>query len=60
MRRSHAVAVPLVLALAAALPAAAKDKKAPATLRYAHSYADAWAEAKDRNCIIFVTVHGDT
>jgi hypothetical protein len=59
MRRPLAVCVPLV-ALAAALPAVAKEKKGAPTLRYARSYADAFAEAKDRNCVIFATFHGDT
>ena len=35
-----------------------KDKKGP-HLRYAHSYAEAWTEAKARNALIFVTFHKD-
>jgi len=58
-RRSLALGVPVVLALAAALPAGAKEKEPP-RLRYAHSYAEAWGEAKDRNCVIVATFHGDT
>ena len=45
-------------------PAAAKteDKDAAKSgphLRLAHSYAEAMAEAKDRGCVIFATVHED-
>jgi hypothetical protein len=61
MRRSLAFGVPLALAFAfsAALPARAKEK-APPRLRYAHSYAEAFEEAKDRSCVIVATFHGDT
>ena len=41
------------------LRAGAKEKEPP-RLRYAHSYAEAWGEAKDRNCVIVATFHGDT
>jgi hypothetical protein len=60
MRRSIAFGLPVAVALALALPAGAKEKKGAATLRYAHSYAEAWQEATDRNCVIFATFHGDT
>jgi hypothetical protein len=60
MRLSHAVAGSLALVVAASVPVAAKDKKGAALLRYAHSYADAFAEAKDRNCVVVATFHGDT
>ena len=61
MRRSLAFGVPIALSLAfaVALPVRAKDK-VPPRLRYAHSYAEAWAEAKDRSCVIVATFHGDT
>ena len=39
--------------------AKAKDAPAGATLRYAKTYADAVAEAKDRGCVAFLTFHGD-
>lgn len=29
------------------------------SLNYAHSYSAALAEAKDRNCVIFVAIHID-
>ncbi len=45
----------------ASVPAVAKtDAPKPAgTLRCAHSYAEALAEAKDRGCIVFATFHED-
>ena len=64
-RISRAGAVVLALAAAAfAVPAAAKtDPKAAAKpaghLRWAHSYAAALAEAKDRGCVLFATFHED-
>jgi hypothetical protein len=63
MRKTLAFAFPLLAAVAAAVavPAAAKEKKkGAATLRYARSYAEAIAEAKDRNCVVFATFHSDT
>jgi hypothetical protein len=49
-----------LLALAAALPASAKDEKKKTTpLRYAHAYATALEEAKDRGCVIFANFHID-
>jgi hypothetical protein len=35
-----------------------KDKKGP-HLRYSHSFAEAWTEAKARNTLLFVTFHKD-
>ena len=62
VRRIAAVALGLAVA-AFAVPAAAKtDPKAskPAGhLRWAHSYAAAMAEAKDRGCVVFATFHED-
>jgi hypothetical protein len=41
-------------------PASAKtEAKAPTTLRCAHSYVGAMAEAKDRGCVVFATFHAD-
>jgi hypothetical protein len=37
---------------------AAKEKE-PAALRWAHSWADAVGQARDRNAIIFATFHKD-
>ena len=28
-------------------------------LRYAHSYAEAMSEAKERGCVVFATIHED-
>ncbi len=36
-----------------------KDDKRGPHLRYATSYAEAWAEAKARNTLIYATVHKD-
>lgn len=36
----------------------AKQPEGP-HLRYAHSYAEAMAEAKERGCVIFATFHKD-
>jgi hypothetical protein len=56
-------AVVALTALALAGPVAAKtdpkDKKPVAQLRWAHSYAAAMAEAKDRGCVVFATFHED-
>lgn len=65
-----ALSIPRLAALATVLgvfafsvPAAAKPdlkKKEPVgTLRWAHSYAAAMAEAKDRGCVVFATFHAD-
>jgi hypothetical protein len=49
-----------LLAAAAALPASAKeDKKKGTPLRYAHAYATAMEEAKDRGCVVFANFHID-
>ncbi len=44
----------------AALTASAKTepKKGP-PLRYAHDYAQAIQEAKERNCVLFVSLHAE-
>jgi len=58
------------LAVLAALPALAKSetkagapaagsKKEPAQPRWAHTYAAALEEAKERNCVIFATFHSE-
>ena len=59
-------------ALAAALlsvgafsgPAAAKTEEKPKAaegphVRYAHSFAEAMAEARERGCVVFATFHED-
>jgi hypothetical protein len=50
-----------VAATAGALPASAKTdpKKDAAHVRWAHTYAGAIAEAKERNCVLFVTIHAE-
>lgn len=55
-----------VVALAAllAVPAVAADskdkkKKDGPVLRWAKAYESAVAEAKERNCVIFVTIHAE-
>jgi hypothetical protein len=48
-----AVAVPF------AVSARAAKEKEPVALRYAHSWADAVGQARDRNAIIFATFHKD-
>ena len=53
------------LTVLAALPASAKTdpkagpKKEPAHPRWAHTYAAALEEAKDRGCVTFVTLHAE-
>jgi hypothetical protein len=37
----------------------AKEAYAGPRLRWAHSYAEALAEARDRGCVVFATFHGD-
>lgn len=58
-----AALVTVLGAFAFSVPAAAKpdpkDKKPVGTLRWAHSYAAAMAEAKDRGCVVFATFHAD-
>ena len=49
-----------VVAALATVPAFAGDKKKDKTpLRWAHTYAGALAEAKERNCVLFVTIHAE-
>ena len=51
-----------VAVIALALPWAgsvAAKEKAPPARRYAHSWADAVGQARDRNAIIFATFHKD-
>ena len=45
-------------------PAAAKTEEKPkavegAHVRYAHSFAEAMAEARERGCVVFATFHED-
>ena len=56
--KRYAVAAALAFALPFAGSAVAKDKEGP-TLRYAHTYAEAVTEARDRNALIFATFHKD-
>ena len=56
--KRFAVAAALAVALPWAGSAQAKDKEGPA-LRWAHTWAEAVAQAKDRNAIIFATFHKD-
>jgi hypothetical protein len=49
-----------LLVAVAALPAAAKDAPKKTTpLRYAHAYATALEEAKERGCVVFANFHID-
>ena len=58
---SKGAAALLVVALAssAAAKTDAKDSNAGPHVRYAHSYAEAMAEAKERGCVVFATFHED-
>jgi hypothetical protein len=56
--RRFTTAAALALALPWAGSVAAKEKAAPA-LRYAHSWAEAVNQARDRNAILFATFHKD-
>jgi hypothetical protein len=52
----------VALAALAVVPANAadsKDKKKGPLLRWAHTYEQAAAEAKERNCVIYVTIHAE-
>ncbi len=51
----------VALAALVAVPAIAdtKDKKKGPILRWAHTYEQAAAEAKERNCVIYVTIHAE-
>jgi hypothetical protein len=61
MRRNTSWLVGFALTLLAGVASAKNDPKPkkPPVLRVAHTYADAMAEAKDRNCIVFATFHAD-
>ena len=61
MKRSLAAAGVALLAAAAALPASAKTdaKKVAPHLDWAHTYAQALEEARERGCVIFATFHID-
>jgi hypothetical protein len=61
LTRSGIAALAAAGGLALALPASAKTdpKKDEARLRWAHTYAAAAEEAKERNCVIFATMHID-
>ena len=45
------------LAVVPANAADSKDKKKGPILRWAHTYEQAAAESKERNCVIYVTIH---
>ena len=57
MKRWTAAAA-IALALPWAGSVAAKEKEAPA-LRWAHTWAEAVEQARDRNAVIFATFHKD-
>ncbi len=60
MKSTFAVLGALAFAGVAALPAAAKtDAKKGPPLRYQHSYPAAIQEAKERNCVLFVSIHAE-
>lgn len=67
MKKFLAVAGLSALAFLVALPALAKSeaksaaggKKEPAQPRWAHTYAAAIEEARERNCVIFATFHSE-
>lgn len=54
-----AVGALLALASVPAVAAGEKDKKKGPVLRWARSYEAAVAEAKERNCLIYVTIHAE-
>ena len=56
---ARTVVVALALASTATALAKTEAKDAAPHLRYAHSCAEAMAEAKDRGCVIFATIHED-
>ena len=61
MNRSHVALVAAAVVSVGALGGhalAAKEKVGP-HLRYAKTYAEAVAEARDRNAVIFATFHKD-
>jgi hypothetical protein len=62
MRGWTALGFVLAGAAIAALPATAADskkKKDGPVLRLAHSYEAAVAEARERNCVLFVSIHAE-
>ncbi|MBL9086811.1 MAG: hypothetical protein JNM10_06680 [Planctomycetia bacterium] len=62
MGRWTAFGAAVALAALAVVPANAadsKDKKKGPILRWAHTYEQAAAEAKERNCVIYVTIHAE-
>lgn len=65
MRRWILAGSALALAGLCALPALAKTdakdtkKKDGPVLRWAHTHKEAVDEAKERNCVLFVTIHAE-
>jgi len=62
MRRTSLLGFALAGAALAALPvfaAGTEKKKEGPVLRLAHSTASAVAEAKERNCVLFVSIHAE-
>lgn len=61
MGRWIAFGAAVALAALAVVPASAdsKDKKKGSILRWAHTYEQAAAESKERNCVIYVTIHAE-
>ncbi|MFO0932782.1 MAG: hypothetical protein U1E39_08725 [Planctomycetota bacterium] len=62
MGRWTAFGAAVALAALAVVPANAadsKDKKKGPILRWAHTYEQAAAESKERNCVIYVTIHAE-
>jgi hypothetical protein len=63
MRRWVLAAGALAVGGLCALPALAKDaaakKKDGPVLRWAHSHQQAVEEARERNCVLFVTIHAE-
>lgn len=62
MGRWTAFGAVVALAALVAVPAIAadsKDKKKGPLLRWAHTYEQAVGEAKERNCVIYVTIHAE-
>lgn len=61
MGRWIAFGAAVALAALAVVPASAdsKDKKKGPILRWAHTYEQAAAESKERNCVIYVTIHAE-
>jgi hypothetical protein len=63
MGRWTAFGAAVALAALVAVPALAdskdSNKKKGPILRWAHTYDQAVAEAKERNCVIYVTIHAE-